>query len=523
MGGPVRRFKGLLAVAAAVALFGAAVGNASADEAKVTGEKKESERLIDLTIETSAYSEPTNVHVYLPTGYDGNPNKRWPVTYSLAGMQNNYNSFAKILKGEEMTRDYPSIVVSPDGNSGFWSDWYNNGAGGPPMYESFVIGELIDLIDQRYRTIPERSQRAIMGISMGGYGATSLAARHPDLFGAVATLSGAVDSNNPLIGTVMSLAPTFDGGAMDSIYGPRLSEEVRWRGSNPTDLASNLRGMDIQVRTANGVLNPEIGEGDQPADAASCLVENGVYQGSTSFHEELVELGVDHLWKDYGNGCHTPENFTREVVDTMNALAGNFANPAPDPTRFEFKSIEPEFEIWGWKVEADPARALEFMTIETGENTVALTGSGLTRVTSPPLYRGLKKVDVGSKVVRPTADGTVSFQVDLGPAHTVQQYRPGAVTGFARGQVSFKPHAVVRILKAKRLQRGVRVCAKAIGGVMPKARIKSGPRSIRVKLTGTKTCRNLKTGKGKPKKVNIQGQDTYGHPASAARKVSRRG
>ena len=517
------RIKGLVAATAAVTLLAFAAAEASADQARITSEKAESERLIDLTIETSAYSEPTNVHVYLPTGYDANPKKRWPVTYSLAGMQNNYNSFAKLLKGEEMTKDYPSIVVSPDGNSGFWSDWFNNGNGGPPMYESFVIGELIDLIDARYRTIPDRAHRAIMGISMGGYGATSLAARHPDLFGSVATLSGAVDSNNPLIGSVMSLAPTFDGGAMDSIYGPRLTEEVRWRGSNPADLASNLRGMDIQVRTANGILNPGIGEGDQPADAVSCIIENGVYQGSISFHQELAELGVKHLWKDYGNGCHTPENFTREVVDTMAAFTRIFANPAPAPTRFQYKSIEPEFEIWGWKVEADPERALEFMTIETGQNTVALAGSGKATLTTPPHYRGLRKVDVGDSTARPDASGRVRFELDLGPAHTIQQYRPGASTGFVRRQVSFRPHAVIRILKAKRLKRGVKVCAKAIGGVVPKARIRAGKRRVQVKLTGKRTCRNLRTGKGKPKKVRIKGRDTYGHPAVAFRKVSRRG
>ena len=105
-----------------------------------------SDRLIELTVETPAFAEPTKVHVFLPAGYEAEPNRRWPVTYVLAGMQNNYNSFADFLNGEELTRDYPSIMVSPDGNSGFWSDWFNDGSGGPPMYETFVTGQLIDLI-----------------------------------------------------------------------------------------------------------------------------------------------------------------------------------------------------------------------------------------------------------------------------------------------------------------------------------------------------------------------------------------
>lgn len=48
-------------------------------------------------------------------------------------------------------------------------------------------------IDHRYRTIPSRSGRAIVGISQGGFGSMSYAARHPDLYHAAASFSGAVD------------------------------------------------------------------------------------------------------------------------------------------------------------------------------------------------------------------------------------------------------------------------------------------------------------------------------------------
>jgi S-formylglutathione hydrolase FrmB len=517
----MRRFNWLLAGAMAVLFAGIAAGSATA--ATVTDDVAKSDRLHELTVDTDAFSEPTKVHVFLPTGYDANPDKRWPVTYALAGMQNNYDSFAKVLHGEELTSGYPSIVVSPDGNSGFWSDWYNTGAGGPPMYETFVIDQLVDLIDARYRTIADRAHRAIFGISMGGYGATSLAARHPDLFGSVATISGAVDSNNTLIGTTMSLASTFDGGAIDAINGPRGTEEVRWHGTNPTDLASNLRGMDIQVRTANGVLNPEIGEGDSPDDAVSCIVENGVYQGSTSFNAKLDELGVDHLWKDYGNGCHTVENFTREVVDTLDVFTENFAHPAAAPQSFNFKTIEPDFGIWGWQVKADPGRALEFMTVEGSETTLSLTGSGTTSVASPPAYKGLKAVDVNGKKTRPDGRGRISFKVDLGKPHSVQQYTAGASTSFVTKRVSFKPHALVKVTVAKRKGKGVRVCARALGGVVPKAKLKAGKLKGTMKIGPKAKCRTLKPHgrkkSGKPKQVVVSGRDSYGHAVKAKAKV----
>jgi len=524
MGGFVKRFRVFAAVAMATVSFGVLAGSATASVAGITAQKQVSERLLELTVDTPAFTEPTKVHVFLPTGYDADTARRWPVTYALAGMQNRYSSFANVLDGVNMTKDFPSIVVSPDGKSGYWSDWFNGGAGGAPEYETYVIDQLIPLIDATFRTIPDRAHRAVLGISMGGYGAMMLAAHHPDLFGSAASISGAVDSNNPAIGAALSLGSTFDGGAIDAINGPRLSEEVRWHGNNPTDIAANLRGMDLQVRTANGTLNPSIGEGASPADSLSCLVEGGVYAGSISFHDQLDSLGIDHLWKDYGNGCHTKQNFTREVADTLLAFAQNFAHPVAGPQTFRYESIKPEFDIWGWNVKADPDRAAEFMSIESGGDALTLTGTGNTAVTSPALYKGLKKVDVNGSPVRPDADGRLHFTVDLGEAHAVQQYTIDADENFVTRQVTFKPQALITILKAKPFRRGVRVCAKATGGVISKAKVKVGKRTVKVKLAAKKVCRNVRVkAKKKPKKITIRGRDAYGHTVSASARVKRGG
>lgn len=508
----------LFVVSFCVALLGAiTAGAAMANPAQITNRVQVSDRLVELTIDTPAFAEPTKVHVFLPTGY-ADSSKNWPVTYFTAGTQNNYDSFANFLDGENLTSDYPSIVVSPDSNSGYWSDWFNGGAFGPPQYETFVIDQLIPLIDKEYRTIPRRSQRAIFGISMGGYGAMSLAARHPDHFVAASTLSGAVDSNNPLIAAALSFSSTFDGGAIDAINGPRSTEEVRWRGANPTDLASNLDGLDLQVRTANGTLNPDIGEGGDPNDQLSCLVENGVYQGSTTFHEALDLAGVPHTWADYGNGCHSVQNFTREVVDTLTVFKQVLADPPADPSSFEFRSIKPEFDIWGWNFKADPTRALEFMKVSAGPEKLTLEGSGTTTVTTPPRFKGLKKVDVAGKTYRPTAAGRLSFPVSLGPAHTVQQYRPGAATTFESATVRLKPHALISIQSARRKPAGVRVCARSLGGTVPAATFKAGQKSMRVKLTGSTRCSLIRS-RQKPKKITVRGRDSFGHPVSATARV----
>jgi S-formylglutathione hydrolase FrmB len=382
--------------------------------------------VIELTVATPAFVAPTKVDVNLPVGYDADPSRRWPVTYFTAGTMNRYNAFNQVLDGEKLASAYPSIIVSPDANSGYWSDWYNGGAFGPPKYETFVIDQLIPLIDARFRTIADRSHRAIFGISMGGYGSLMFAARHPDLFVAAASLSGAVDSNLTANGAVLSASSTFDGAAPDAIYGPRAEQEVRWRGHNPTDLAANLRGLDLQVRTANGILNPGIGEGTATAgDVPSCVVEGGVHMASVDFHQQLDGLGIPHVWKDYGPGCHTAPNFKREVLDTLAVFERVLANPPTPPATFDYQSIQPHFDLWGWTVDADPARALEFLKLDdAGRGGATFTGSGTTTATTPAIFRDVLYVDVvgagKTRRVIPDEAGRITFSVDLGAAHPNQ-------------------------------------------------------------------------------------------------------
>lgn len=411
---------------------------ANPGQATVTEEVVISPRILELTVDTAAFAAPTKLHVNLPSGYHAESDRRWPVTYFTAGTMNRYSAFNDALDGEELTANYPSIVVSPDANSGYWSDWYNSGAFGPPKYETFVIDQLIPLIDKRFRTIARRSHRAIFGISMGGYGAMMLAARHPDLFSAAATLSGAVDSNISLNGTVLSFSSTFDNAPRDAIYGPRTTEEVRWRGHNPWDLAGNLRGLDLQIRSANGVLNPAIGEGGDPNDVLSCAVEGGTWNASVSLHQRMKTLKIPHAWNDYGPGCHSVQNFKREVIDTLARFRKVFSKPSARPKTFTYRSIEPAFDVWGWQVTADRRRALEFLEIRTNRTGLKLSGSGVARVTTPLRYRGVRKVLVNGKPTRPGRDGRLTFTVNLGPAHTVQQYRPSASGSFQTRSIRLK-------------------------------------------------------------------------------------
>src|SRR5438128_1855963 len=65
----------------------------------------------------------------------------------------------------------------------------------PAAWETYHMRELIPWIDSHYPTVADRSGRAIAGLSMGGFGAMTYAAKHPDLFAAAGSFSGAVDTD----------------------------------------------------------------------------------------------------------------------------------------------------------------------------------------------------------------------------------------------------------------------------------------------------------------------------------------
>ena len=106
---------------------------------------------------------------------------------------------------------------------------------------------------------------------MGGYGAMMLAARHPDLFVGGLEAVGRRGPNLAPNGAAMSASSTFDGAPPTPSTARAPSQEIRWRGHNPTDLAENLRDVDLQVRTANGTPDARDRRDPLSADTARAL------------------------------------------------------------------------------------------------------------------------------------------------------------------------------------------------------------------------------------------------------------
>lgn len=132
--------------------------------------------------------------VLLPDGY-AQGEKHYPVVYLLHGLGDDETSwleYGRITQAvDELVKAgqiEPMIYVMPMG----YRTYYVNDYKGEFPYEDMFVNEFVPHIDSVYRTLKNADQRALVGYSMGGFGAFSLHLRHPELFGAAVPLSMSV-------------------------------------------------------------------------------------------------------------------------------------------------------------------------------------------------------------------------------------------------------------------------------------------------------------------------------------------
>jgi S-formylglutathione hydrolase FrmB len=198
------------------AVLAAAAPAAAANDPQLLNTEQLSPRLQELTFRTPELATPTKVRILLPAAYASSPKRSYPVLYLLHGATGDQTDWTTQGDAVALTAKLPLIVVMPaGGRGGFYTNWFNNGKGGLPRWEDWHIKRLIPYVDSHYRTRATRSQRALAGLSMGGFGTFSYAARHPDLFTAALSMSGAVDT--ALVPGVIDVIPGGDGGPPGSL------------------------------------------------------------------------------------------------------------------------------------------------------------------------------------------------------------------------------------------------------------------------------------------------------------------
>lgn len=142
-------------------------------------------------INTGGENPERHVSIYLPPQYDQSK-QRYPVIYYLQGFLNNdviqAGMKAILDQGISSGKIRPFILVIPDHKTLFDGSFYSNSSL-TGNWADFTGKELVQYIDEHYRSIPKRESRGIAGHSMGGYGAIKMAMLFPDVFSSLYALS----------------------------------------------------------------------------------------------------------------------------------------------------------------------------------------------------------------------------------------------------------------------------------------------------------------------------------------------
>lgn len=262
------------------------IGQPADDGARIIAVESPQARIRDLTIESPAVGLQ-KVRLLVPEGFDAQPSTRWPQLFLLHGAYGSYRDWTQFTDIEELTASRDVVVVMPDaGELGFYSDWWNDGRGGSPMWETFHLIELPQLLDRNWRA---SERRVVAGLSMGGLGAMGYAARRPGMFLAAASYSGVLDT----------VGGKLDIGT-DALWGDPIREPRNWQEHNPVDLAEALRDLPLYVSYGDGLQGP-LDTGAVPSDD----LEPWIAGQNETFVDRLHQLDIAVIIDAYGAGSHS--------------------------------------------------------------------------------------------------------------------------------------------------------------------------------------------------------------------------
>ncbi|MFV8048479.1 alpha/beta hydrolase-fold protein [Mycobacterium sp. 48b] len=237
-----------------------------------------------------------------------------------------------------------SVVMPVGGQSSFYSDWYRPAAGsaGTTTYkwETFLTQELPAYLAAKREVAP--TGNAVVGLSMSGGAALTLAAWHPSQFIFAGALSGFLNPSQGLWPTMIGFAMKDAGG-----YNPTdmwgISSDPAWRRNDPTVNINRLvaNNTAIWVYCGNGVPS----ELDDPGGNFGTLysaqfLENITINSNKEFQQKYIAAGGRNAKFDFPpNGTHN-WNYWGSQLQQMKpdllrvlsqAAAAAAAPPAPVP------------------------------------------------------------------------------------------------------------------------------------------------------------------------------------------------
>jgi len=215
----------------------------------------------EMTIPGSDIPKALPATVVLPDGY-ADSNKRFPTLYLLHGWSGNNTEWVAKTDIGTLADEHQMIVVMPNGA---YDSWYiDSPAKKDSKYQTYIGKDVVNYIDNKFKTISKKGARAITGLSMGGYGSLNVALNNQSVFGNVGSMSGGVD-------------PRYfpQNWGMESVFGDHIKNKDYW--DNKAIISNAHRfifsGIDIII---------------------DCGVDDFFSRSNRELHNLLVELKIPH-------------------------------------------------------------------------------------------------------------------------------------------------------------------------------------------------------------------------------------
>jgi endo-1,4-beta-xylanase len=226
-------------------------------------------------------------NLYLPPNYEADKDKRYPVMYWLHGLDqcestNQYpiDFLDNAIKSNQLP---PMIVVYASGGQ---RTYYTDNPALKSLPETQIIKELIPHVDSTYRTNARREQRAIFGMSMGGFGALKLAFKYPELFSSVTAFAPGIRDPQ-----------SFAKDRADILLRMFNNDPANYDANHPATLLK--QNLD-QIK------------GKLPI-TIHCGTTDYLLAGNRALHQSLTDLKIDHTYIEYPNINHNLVKLSAET------------------------------------------------------------------------------------------------------------------------------------------------------------------------------------------------------------------
>jgi enterochelin esterase-like enzyme len=269
-----------------------------------------------------------DVIVLLPPSYAKDKHHRFPVVYALHGYSIGAEQWTheihvpQTIEGAVAKGANEMIFVLPDSktlhNGSMYSSSVTTG-----NYEQFIAHDVVTYIDAHYRTLPNRLSRGLVGHSMGGYGASRIGMKHPDVFGSLYIMSpccmsarAAGPANPEMDKALEAVKVPADSEKLPFFLRAQLATAAAWSPDpkNPplyADLPTK-NGVVQQDVLAKWAANAPLAFVDQyignlrqyRAISIDVGDQDGLKNDTTKLHEILDSYGIVNGFEIY-HGTHT--------------------------------------------------------------------------------------------------------------------------------------------------------------------------------------------------------------------------